>query len=574
VLGGASRGATAGGLAAGCAWAAQQALGVFDLYFTAIFTACATIAAALLGVLADRHRAVRERAREERELDALLACYPPPTVAGADPYDLGAIAGPGFPDSERWTPYVARPEVDERLARLLDEHDLVVVTGGPGVGKSRAAFQAMLAAYPDRRLLVPENGSALATLLADHLPALTAPHAGVLWLDDLPRFLDGLEVDGLDCLRSAGVSVVCTARADDLRGLREAASDVGRAARRLLGRAAVVDVSTAEPVEGWFPPSAIEWERPLCAGTGTVRTPPRTRDDPGMRAALGALAALGLVLALLAASGQALKPRPLQEQLADVRRAAARCSPVELEPRPTSAVQEGSVFFLIVHAARGCGRSDEIRVLRVAHGRLVTVDDVRPGASLGGEYRLVCRGQRPGSECVFPGAAGDVDPMLVAGWQDTATGLIYPFALYRRGGAYALAPLRSRALPRVTEAPRSGRAARRQYGRPVGISAGDGVLMRGWPVDDFAVVEGAGPLQVVLGYVWRGPYDAPGAVQIAPTRMVVDQVPHLAPCPTVQEPHASPGYVRRVPPRETDRSTLLRRRWAAGLRHDPDVCDG
>ena len=85
---------------------------------------------------------------------------------------------------ERVPAYVPR-DVDEDLRRRLVGSGFVVLVGDSSAGKSRAAFEAVIAVLPDHVLIVPQN--------RDAVPAAVSAAEGtrrcVLWLDDLESYV-------------------------------------------------------------------------------------------------------------------------------------------------------------------------------------------------------------------------------------------------------------------------------------------------------------------------------------------------------------------------------------------------
>jgi uncharacterized protein YidB (DUF937 family) len=102
-----------------------------------------------------------------------------------DPADLGVhrVIGGG-----RMPAYVARPH-DELLQAVLDPaaraSRLVVVRGGSSTGKTRAAYEAVIARLADWRLDYPLDPGALVARLEAGIPDRT-----VLWLGELRQYAD------------------------------------------------------------------------------------------------------------------------------------------------------------------------------------------------------------------------------------------------------------------------------------------------------------------------------------------------------------------------------------------------
>jgi hypothetical protein len=102
-----------------------------------------------------------------------------------DPVELGVhrVVGGGP------MPTYVRRQHDKLLAAVLDPavrgSRLVVLRGGSSTGKSRAAYQAVMARLADWRLDYPQDPASLAARLKAGIPART-----VLWLGDLRDYAD------------------------------------------------------------------------------------------------------------------------------------------------------------------------------------------------------------------------------------------------------------------------------------------------------------------------------------------------------------------------------------------------
>src|SRR5918911_1477532 len=82
-------------LAGGATWVGQSVLAAFGADIERLFQLALTALLAAVGWPGGRYLAFRdeEEAHEQRaaELDALLACWPPPSIEAANDYDLGVI---------------------------------------------------------------------------------------------------------------------------------------------------------------------------------------------------------------------------------------------------------------------------------------------------------------------------------------------------------------------------------------------------------------------------------------------------------------------------------------------------
>ena len=111
----------------------------------------------------------------------------------ADPRRLGAhaaISVSGVPD-EIPPEYVPR-DVDDgefgvraKVAAAARRGGFVLLVGGSSVGKTRCAFEAVIALLPDWWLVHPAGPGEVAALAAAPAPRM------VVWLDELQRYLDG-----------------------------------------------------------------------------------------------------------------------------------------------------------------------------------------------------------------------------------------------------------------------------------------------------------------------------------------------------------------------------------------------
>ena len=126
--------------------------------------------------------------------DAGIARPPGAVRAGeADLRRLGvhaAISVPGLPD-EVPPEYVPR-DVDAaghgvraKVAAAAERGGFVLLVGGSSVGKTRCAAEAVKALLPDWWLVHPASPAEVAALAA------APPGRTVVWLDELPRYLDG-----------------------------------------------------------------------------------------------------------------------------------------------------------------------------------------------------------------------------------------------------------------------------------------------------------------------------------------------------------------------------------------------
>jgi hypothetical protein len=188
----------------------------------------------------------RRRAKTAREaaLAQLLARWPLPAAREVDPYDLG-VDPPRDPAED--LPYIAR-DADAELHESLRTAPFVLVTGPRLAGKTRTAYEALVAELPDARVIAPRSAAAFARLLAlEEPPELR--DVSVLWLDGLGDFLregdlDGRVLDDAAALRPR-MAIVATLSDDERAALLREGGDVARRARMVLANAAAVPLPGA-----------------------------------------------------------------------------------------------------------------------------------------------------------------------------------------------------------------------------------------------------------------------------------------------------------------------------------------
>ncbi|MGD1224959.1 tetratricopeptide repeat protein, partial [Streptomyces krungchingensis] len=159
-------------------------------------------AAALVAVAAvwqERYkRAVQQR--EERALKIENGCLVlpngrlPKVAQATDPLRLGVHPAPisvvdqaahaANGATERVPVYVPR-DIDEELRERLARGGFVLLVGDSTAGKSRAAYEAMIATLPDHVLIAPQDRAAVPAALAQAADERRC----VLWLSDLEQYL-------------------------------------------------------------------------------------------------------------------------------------------------------------------------------------------------------------------------------------------------------------------------------------------------------------------------------------------------------------------------------------------------
>jgi hypothetical protein len=194
---------------------------------------------------------LRQRAARDTRLRAALRSWPLPRMARTDPYRLGVFPPRGGEAGAGAAEYVSRGQVDSDLEEALrtSPRGFVLLSGPSRAGKSRTAFEATRQALPDALVVAPHDGRALRALLdldpplfsrRSRLPKWPRTSRAVLWLDGLDRFLDEIDANVLQDLRTSSipVTIVATLREDDYEAAlagsgadAEAAKAVAAAAR-------------------------------------------------------------------------------------------------------------------------------------------------------------------------------------------------------------------------------------------------------------------------------------------------------------------------------------------------------
>jgi hypothetical protein len=180
----------------------------------------ATAAVATVGAKLLEDRLKRRDQRREESARSLLNG----TVGGGalrvrnlvDPVVLGAHRPYDYDEGP--LPYVWR-EAQPAVMSHLTPGSFVLVVGDPLSGKTRLAYEAVRVALPGGRLVAPEDRVVLAVAVD-----AVSTNRGVLWLDDLERFLGpgGLTVAAV--LRIAPGVILATIRRDQLRLLMQGES--------------------------------------------------------------------------------------------------------------------------------------------------------------------------------------------------------------------------------------------------------------------------------------------------------------------------------------------------------------
>jgi hypothetical protein len=272
-----------------------------------VVSALITVVVALVGATLARGRSVSQR---RQFLSNVLRQSPMPTAADADPYMLGVFR-PHTASGDGIGPYVPR-SVDDQLERALAKGGFVLLIGVPKAGKSRSAYEAVLRRLSGQKLLVPYGGEALPSIIGD---ASLRSEEAVWWLDDLGRFLPGLDGPSLDELLNGGHVVVASVRADTWEALLKADGDAGEQARNLLAGAFTLHMTAEHTPEELADAARLYPDLDVSNGIGPALTadvpesrepvtrPPEHAETPHRFDPLLALLLLGTVAASVFLAG-------------------------------------------------------------------------------------------------------------------------------------------------------------------------------------------------------------------------------------------------------------------------------
>lgn len=127
-------------------------------------------------------------------------------------------------DGNAVPPYIDR-DIDEafrgKLSLAAKRGGALLLVGDSTAGKSRAAYEAMVAVLPKHRIFVPETASDLRQSVVS---LVTSRERCVVWLDNLEQYLgvDGITPQINSYLTQAQVVLLATLRAEQFRVLRQA----------------------------------------------------------------------------------------------------------------------------------------------------------------------------------------------------------------------------------------------------------------------------------------------------------------------------------------------------------------
>jgi TPR repeat protein len=159
---------------------------------------------------------------KEMLVSRLLPMIVSPLVRESDPLEIG-VHRSAISQGNAVPPYVPRDtdrELAEKVELAADRGGLILIVGDSTAGKSRSAYEVMLHAVPNRRLVIPDDRPGLNAAL---IQMVASPDESVLWLDNMERFLgsDGLTARAVSYLKSQGVLSIGTMRTEEYRKFRE-----------------------------------------------------------------------------------------------------------------------------------------------------------------------------------------------------------------------------------------------------------------------------------------------------------------------------------------------------------------
>lgn len=435
----------------------------------------------LLTQLREDRRAWEAREAQAQLLDSGMASFTPRAAKELSRHDLG-LRRHGGPSED----YVRR-DVDAQLSDALRDVGSVVITGPRYCGKTRTALQAL---DNGDMVLAPENAAGLNSMLSEvHREAirtLAERREGrtVLWLDDLERFLQDLDLDQLDRFqrpelmpKAAGpyrktlawlkrkrpsasatgpggedetvgdaelsVQMIATLRDEKLQGIRDDTDPNARVGRRLLARmqgiALTDDLSPGEKTEvgphhGDPAPSKIS---ELFAEHGSHWQPKMTwraksPHPSGRRANFVfwglALIASGLTVLTILVGNELhwTVPPSNKVQVENLRAALATCQ--HAVPSSYANLRDEQYLVMAVES-QDCPSSSELRYYRRDHGRIEELFAEAPRE--GGEpWGVSCIGP-PERPCHLPIGQSVVVP---ASFSDPNHNQLLPFILFTSNG--------------------------------------------------------------------------------------------------------------------------------------------
>lgn len=511
----------------------QQVAGAFDP--RPVITASLTVGVALLGALVAHWQSQTSAAKAQAQLHRLLAVHPDEQPGTADAIALGVF--PGARVRGRTPPYVSR-EIDDKLRAAITAGTSVVIVGPALAGKSRTALEAVRNAAGDAAIISPRGPDELKALLGADPHLRVARPRRILWLDDLPQYVESLDQPALDRLpdlfpppersERADLSVVATVREDEWLAMLAATGSAGQLARGLADRSEVYRLAPSDAVfearAGSVYPGVVFPSGPgaTLASSGMEAevperpAPPFVPADPGrwdwtarLLAAGAGIAGIIIAVVLVGWGFSTPTPPPMAAQIAAIERRAA---------------QHGQYVRQVVGGAldlHGSGQDSRLFVVsdaEVRRGEPAPSDELRIYDEQGGWLRRAFRFKpaAPGVKFEFRDARdidGDGAVEVVGGYAaPDARNAILPLAIDWQGfaGRYALVPLDLGPPPLGTvDMPKrfavQARLYRDKYDAPVTIrDASSSRHVTGHRVQEFVL---ATPLRIVAAYFLRPPFD-------------------------------------------------------------------
>ena len=270
----------------------QQVASAFDP--RPVITASLTVGIALLGALVAHWQSRASAAKEQAQLHRLLAVHPDEQPGTADAIALGVF--PGTRVRGRTPPYVSR-EIDASC----EERSRRGPRSSSSVPRARAShgprWKLCGGLRPTRRSSRPVGRTSSGPCWRRTRAWAVSRARRILWLDDLPQYVESLDQPALDRLpgyfppperaEHDELSVVATVREDEWLAMLAATGSAGQLARGLADRAEVYRLTPSRPrlrsPGGLHLPEcrlpARSWRRAgeLGHGGGDARAAPRRR---------------------------------------------------------------------------------------------------------------------------------------------------------------------------------------------------------------------------------------------------------------------------------------------------------
>jgi hypothetical protein len=284
----------------------QRAAGAFELrpLVNVLIVFAVAAATAALSVLV-------QRKLRERRLSRALRSWPLPRMAEVDRYRLGVFPLRRDLEGPSHAEYVSRGDIDGSIRDALSSASFVLILGPRRAGKSRTALEAAKAVLGDSLVVLPKDADGLRELLDLDPPLLSrrsrAPRwsrssSAVIWLDGLPRFLEALDANALDALRSGDIplTIVATIREDEYDALLAGTGAEAEAAKAVVATAQAFELP-ADGLAARLSSSGKEGSPPHATGERLAGDDEAATRDPrfllyagGCAAAVAAIAVIGL----------------------------------------------------------------------------------------------------------------------------------------------------------------------------------------------------------------------------------------------------------------------------------------